>query len=83
MADEQRKLRVGIIGCGIGVFHLEGYEKEPRAEVVALAGLDTARCIAWVSGIGGASGEIAMTLAPNSATPAVAYGRTAAFMTLL
>lgn len=43
MAD--RKVRVGVIGCGIGVFHLEGFEKEPRAEVVALAGLDTERCI--------------------------------------
>lgn len=46
MADEKRNLRVGIIGCGIGVFHLEGYEKDPRVEVVALAGLDTDRCIA-------------------------------------
>ena len=38
------KMRVGVIGCGAGVFHLEGYAEEPRAEVVALAGLDTARC---------------------------------------
>jgi predicted dehydrogenase len=38
------KLRVGIIGCGAGVFHLEGYQEEPRARVVALAGLDTDRC---------------------------------------
>ncbi len=37
-------LRVGIIGCGAGIFHLEGYAEEPRAEVVALAGLDTGRC---------------------------------------
>ena len=39
------KVRVGIIGCGIGIFHLEGFEKEPRAEVLALAGLDTDRCV--------------------------------------
>ena len=39
------KVRIGIIGCGIGIFHLEGFEKEPRAEVVALAGLDTDRCV--------------------------------------
>src|SRR5699024_3124451 len=40
--DEQ--LRIGIIGCGAGIFHLEGYENEPRAKVIALAGLDTDRC---------------------------------------
>ena len=40
----QDKVRVGVIGCGAGIFHLEGYEAEPRAEVVALAGLDTDRC---------------------------------------
>jgi predicted dehydrogenase len=39
------KVRIGIIGCGIGIFHLEGFEKERRAEVVALAGLDTERCV--------------------------------------
>jgi predicted dehydrogenase len=38
------RLRVGIIGCGAGVFHLEGYAEDPRAEIVALAGLDTDRC---------------------------------------
>lgn len=38
------KVRIGIIGCGIGIFHLEGFAKEPRAEVLALAGLDTERC---------------------------------------
>ena len=37
-------LRVGVIGCGAGLFHLEGYAAEPRAKVVALAGLDTDRC---------------------------------------
>jgi predicted dehydrogenase len=37
-------LRVGVIGCGAGIFHLEGYAEEPRAKVVALAGLDTPRC---------------------------------------
>lgn len=38
------QLRVGIIGCGAGLFHLQGYQEEPRAKVVALAGLDTDRC---------------------------------------
>lgn len=37
-------LKIGVIGCGAGIFHLEGYEREPRATVVALAGLDTDRC---------------------------------------
>jgi predicted dehydrogenase len=38
------QLRVGVIGCGAGIFHLEGYAQESRAKVVALAGLDTDRC---------------------------------------
>ena len=40
----QDKVRVGVIGCGAGIFHLEGYAEDPRVEVVALAGLDTDRC---------------------------------------
>ncbi len=42
MPEEQ--LRVGVIGCGAGIFHLEGYAQEPRVRTVALAGLDTDRC---------------------------------------
>lgn len=42
--SQQEPLRVGVIGCGAGLFHLEGYAVEPRARVVALAGLDTDRC---------------------------------------
>lgn len=41
---EKDQLRVGVIGCGAGIFHLEGYQEEPRAKVVAIAGLDTDRC---------------------------------------
>ncbi|MDP9470238.1 MAG: Gfo/Idh/MocA family oxidoreductase [Chloroflexota bacterium] len=40
----QERVRVGVIGCGAGQFHLEGYAQEPRGTVVALAGLDTDRC---------------------------------------
>lgn len=40
----ERRLRVGVIGCGAGTFHLEGYKEEPRVDLVALAGLDTDRC---------------------------------------
>lgn len=43
-SEAPRTLRVGVVGCGAGVFHLEGYAEEPRAKVVALAGLDTDRC---------------------------------------
>lgn len=43
-SETPRTLRVGVVGCGAGVFHLEGYAEEPRAKVVALAGLDTDRC---------------------------------------
>jgi predicted dehydrogenase len=42
--ESQDRVRVGVIGCGAGIFHLEGYAEEPRAEVVAIAGLDTERC---------------------------------------
>jgi predicted dehydrogenase len=38
-------LRVGIIGCGIGQFHADSWAQEPRARIVALAGLDTERCL--------------------------------------
>jgi predicted dehydrogenase len=41
---EKEQLRIGVIGCGAGIFHLEGYAEEPRARVVAIAGLDTDRC---------------------------------------
>jgi len=30
------KLRVGVIGTGIGTYHLRGYQSHPRAEIVAL-----------------------------------------------
>lgn len=43
-SGRDRKLRVGVIGCGAGMFHIEGYAQEPRAELLALAGLDTERC---------------------------------------
>src|SRR5689334_20491890 len=38
-------LRIGIIGCGIGAVHAESWAQEPRAKIVALAGLDTNRCL--------------------------------------
>ena len=38
------RLRIGVIGCGVGVLHLEGFEHAPHAEAVALAGLDVDRC---------------------------------------
>ena len=41
---EQETIRVGVIGCGAGIFHLEGYSDDPRVKIVALAGLDTDRC---------------------------------------
>jgi len=34
---------VGVIGCGIGKWHLEGYATDPRARVIAISGLDD-RC---------------------------------------
>lgn len=42
--SEKDVLRVGVIGCGAGMFHLRGYAEDPRVKTVALAGLDTERC---------------------------------------
>lgn len=39
-----RKLGVGVIGCGVGQLHLQGFAQDPRVQVVALAGLDEDRC---------------------------------------
>ncbi len=41
---EAKTIRVGVIGCGAGMFHLRGYSQDPRVKIVALAGLDTDRC---------------------------------------
>ncbi|GAB4431658.1 MAG: Gfo/Idh/MocA family oxidoreductase [Chloroflexi bacterium OHK40] len=37
------RLRVGVIGAGIGAMHLKGYAHNPDVEIVALAGLDDER----------------------------------------
>jgi predicted dehydrogenase len=39
------KLRVGVIGLGMGRVHVENYQKHPQADVVAIADIDTARLI--------------------------------------
>ena len=38
------KIRVGIIGCGVGRFHARQYAAMEDVELVALAGLDQGRC---------------------------------------
>jgi predicted dehydrogenase len=37
------KIRIGVIGLGIGRHHIRGYQAHPHAEVVAIADLDEAR----------------------------------------
>jgi len=37
------KIRIGVIGLGIGRHHIRGYQTHPAAEVVAIADLDEAR----------------------------------------
>ena len=37
------RLRVGVIGAGVGELHLAGYSKLPQVEMLALAGLDDER----------------------------------------
>jgi len=38
-----KTLRIGVIGLGIGRWHIEGYKTHPAAEVVAIADPDAAR----------------------------------------
>ena len=42
------KIRVGVVGLGIGRHHIRGYQSHPAAEVVAIADLDESR----LAGIG-------------------------------
>ncbi len=45
MASASSRLRVGVIGCGVGRAHLMSYATLPDdVEVVALAGMDEDRC---------------------------------------
>ncbi|MGB0384644.1 MAG: Gfo/Idh/MocA family protein [Ardenticatenaceae bacterium] len=37
------KLKVGVIGLGMGRYHIEGYQSHPEAEVVAIADLNEVR----------------------------------------
>ncbi len=41
-----KRLRVGVIGLGIGRMHIEGWRQHPDAEVVAIADVDAARLVA-------------------------------------
>lgn len=38
-----RKLRIGVVGLGIGRMHIEGWREHPQAEVVAIADADPQR----------------------------------------
>lgn len=38
-----KKLKIGVIGLGMGRFHIAGYKTHPQAEVVAIADPDAAR----------------------------------------
>ncbi|MFO7168204.1 MAG: Gfo/Idh/MocA family oxidoreductase [Chloroflexota bacterium] len=39
----EKRLRVGVIGAGVGAAHVEGYTALPNVEVLAIAGLDDDR----------------------------------------
>ena len=39
----QERIRVGVIGAGVGALHLAAYTEMPRVEMIALAGLDDDR----------------------------------------
>src|SRR5215204_2262450 len=38
------RVGVGVIGCGIGEWHVEGFARDPRADIIGIAGLDIDRC---------------------------------------
>ncbi|OPX33192.1 MAG: hypothetical protein B1H40_00560 [Candidatus Latescibacteria bacterium 4484_181] len=40
---KQHKIRVGVIGTGIGSYHIRAYQKLPEVEVVAVVDLDSKR----------------------------------------
>jgi predicted dehydrogenase len=42
-AKKSGRVRVGIVGVGIGSLHARGYSKLPNADIVALCDIDTAR----------------------------------------
>lgn len=52
-SGEGRKIRVGVVGVGIGRLHIEGYKTHPDAEIVAVADIneDRARATAEEFGI--------------------------------
>jgi len=37
------RLRVGVVGLGMGAWHAQGYQEDGRAEVVALCDVDRSR----------------------------------------
>ncbi|MEO5797213.1 MAG: Gfo/Idh/MocA family oxidoreductase, partial [Rhodoferax sp.] len=43
MSEATKKLRVGVIGLGMGRAHIKGWQEHPHVEVVALADPDSAR----------------------------------------
>src|SRR5437868_13170529 len=43
LSMSEKRLGVGVIGAGIGSIHLGAYAQVPRAEVLALAGLNDDR----------------------------------------
>jgi predicted dehydrogenase len=43
MSDSQKRLRVGVIGLGMGRTHIEGWRQHPQVDVVAIADADAAR----------------------------------------
>jgi predicted dehydrogenase len=43
MSDSEKRLRVGVIGLGIGRTHIEGWRQHPQVDVVAIADADAAR----------------------------------------
>jgi predicted dehydrogenase len=43
MPSFRKKVRVGVVGVGIGSLHIQGYQQHPQAEVVAVCDINEAR----------------------------------------
>lgn len=41
--SSKKKVRVGVVGAGIGSLHIQGYQRHPQAEVVAVCDIDEER----------------------------------------
>ena len=52
MSKKNKKLRLGVVGTGMGRAHMQGYQSHPHAELVAICDLDEQRLAATAAEMG-------------------------------